>query len=164
MVGLVQIPGMMARMSSEKEHLSIIGWREWLSIPELGIDHIKAKVDTGARTSALHTFGLELYDDESGLTRVKFRVHPLQKNEDFIVECDCPVLNQRSVKDSGGHEETRPFIRMPICLGSHTWDAEISLTNRDNMKFRMLLGRTAMNGKFLVNPQLSYQLSEPPTL
>lgn len=139
----------------------IIGWREWLSIPELGIPRIKAKVDTGARTSCLHTCGLEIYEDEAGSARIRFTVHPLQKKPDYSVDCDCPLLNQRQVKDSGGHEEVRPFIRIPVTLGSITWEVEFSLTNRDNMKFRMLLGRTAMNGRFLVNPGISYQLGKP---
>ncbi|MAS92487.1 MAG: ATP-dependent zinc protease [Verrucomicrobiales bacterium] len=151
-------------MTQESNSLQVIGWREWLSLPSLGIDHIKAKVDTGARTSALHTFGLEIYESDEGISRVKFRVHPLQDNEDFVVECDCPVANQKSVKDSGGHEEIRPFIKIPITLGPKTWEAEVSLTNRDNMKFRMLLGRTAMRGHYLVHPGISYQIGTEPNL
>jgi len=139
-------------------NLDIIGWREWLSIPELGIPRIKAKVDTGARTSCLHTCGLEIYEGQGGEERVRFTVHPLQRKPDYAVECDRPLLNQRQVKDSGGHEEVRPFISVPVTLGPLTWEVEFSLTNRDNMKFRMLLGRTAMKDRFLVNPYLSYQL------
>ncbi|MEX2581232.1 MAG: RimK/LysX family protein [Verrucomicrobiales bacterium] len=142
--------------------LRTVGWREWLSIPDLGIPHIKAKVDTGARTSALHTGGLEEYTDEHGDERVRFTVHPIQGNDDYHVECDCVVASRRSVKDSGGHEEVRPFIRVPVTLGTTTWEINFSLTNRDNMKFRMLLGRTAMVGRFKVDPALSYNLSSPP--
>ena len=148
-------------MNPTSSALDIIGWREWLSIPELGIPRIKAKVDTGARTSCLHTCGLEIYNDSRGEERVRFTVHPLQRKPDYSVDCDCQLLNQRQVKDSGGHEEVRPFIRVPVKLGDITWEVEFSLTNRDNMKFRMLLGRTAMNGRFLVNPDLSYQLGKP---
>lgn len=139
-----------------------MGWREWLTLPSLGIEHIKAKVDTGARTSALHTFGLEVYQDQIGNSRVRFQVHPLQRNEDYVVECDCPVTNEKSVKDSGGHEEIRPFITIPIVVGPYSFDAEVSLTNRDNMKFRMLLGRTSLRGRFLVNSALSYQIGPKP--
>lgn len=148
-------------MNPTSPNLDIIGWREWLSIPDLMIPRIKAKVDTGARTSCLHTCGLEIYKSSEGEERVRFTVHPLQKKSDYAVECDRPLVNQRQVKDSGGHEEKRPFISVPITLGPHTWEVEFSLTNRDNMKFRMLLGRTAMNGRFLVNPGLSYQLGKP---
>ncbi len=147
-------------MNPSSPNLDIIGWREWLSIPELGIPRIKAKVDTGARTSCLHTCGLEMYTGGRGEERVRFTVHPLQKRPDYAVECDRPLLSRRPVKDSGGHEEVRPFISVPIVLGRLTWEVEFSLTNRDNMKFRMLLGRTAMNGRFLVNPGLSYQIGK----
>lgn len=148
-------------MNPTSPSLDTIGWREWLSIPELGIPRIKAKIDTGARTSCLHTCGLEIYTDSSGADRVRFTVHPLQRKPDYAVQCDCPLVNQRQVKDSGGHSEIRPFILVPITLGPYTWKVEFSLTNRDNMKFRMLLGRTAMKDRFFVNPALSYQLGKP---
>ncbi len=148
-------------MNPTSNSLDTIGWREWLSIPELGIPRIKAKIDTGARTSCLHTCGLEIYEDNSGRERVRFTVHPLQRKPDYSVECDCPLVNQRQVKDSGGHEEIRPFILVPVTLGPYSWKVEFSLTNRDNMKFRMLLGRTAMKDRFFVNPGLSYQLGKP---
>lgn len=137
-----------------------IGWREWLSIPELGIPRIKAKVDTGARSSCLHTCSLEVYRS-GGASRVRFTVHPLTRRPDFTVDCDCPLSSERLVRDSGGHEEIRPFIRVPVTLGPHTWEVEFSLTNRENMKFRMLLGRTAMKGRFVVNPALSYLVGKP---
>lgn len=149
-----------SRVNLTSPNLEIIGWREWLSIPDLGIPRIKAKVDTGARTSCLHTCGLEIYESSKGQERVRFTVHPLQRKPEYAVECDRPVVNQRQVKDSGGHEEVRPFILVPITLGPLTWEVEFSLTNRDNMKFRMLLGRTAMKDRFLVHPGLSYQLGK----
>lgn len=132
-----------------------------MSIPSLGIDRIKAKIDTGARTSALHTFGLDIYETDSGEQRVSFRVHPIQRNEQKVVECDAAVIGSRSVRDSGGHEEIRPFISVPVVLGEHVWEIEMSLTNRDNMKFRMLLGRTAMRNRFVVHPAASYLLGKP---
>jgi hypothetical protein len=148
-------------VSSDSENYPVLGWREWLSIPSLNIPHIKAKVDTGARTSALHTFDLETYETDTGQERVRFLVHPFQDDTDTVVPCDCAVIGNRSVRDSGGHEQVRPFICLPVVLGDHTWEIEFSLTNRDNMKFRMLLGRTAMEDRFLVNPALSYQQSKP---
>ncbi len=148
-------------MSSTSENYPVLGWREWFSIPCLEIPRIKAKVDTGARTSALHTFDLETYVADDGEERVRFLVHPFQNNTDKVISCDCPMIGNRSVRDSGGHEQVRPFIKVPVVLGEHTWDVEFSLTNRDNMKFRMLLGRTAMEDRFLVNPASSYQQSKP---
>lgn len=148
-------------MTASDSSLSVIGWREWLSIPSLNIPRIKAKVDTGARTSALHTFDLETYIGAEGEERVRFSVHPLQGNTEKVIQCDCAVIANRSVRDSGGHEQIRPFILLPVVLGTHNWDIEFSLTSRDNMKFRMLLGRTAMEDRFLVNPSLSYQQSTP---
>lgn len=147
-------------MSPTSPEHPVLGWREWLSLPTLSIPHIKAKVDTGARTSALHTFALETYHSDDGTERVRFSVHPFQDDTDTVIECDCAVIGNRSVRDSGGHEQVRPFIRVPVILGPHHWEIEFSLTNRDNMKFRMLLGRTAMENRFLVNPALSYQQSE----
>lgn len=137
-----------------------LGWREWLSIPELGISRIKAKVDTGARSSCLHTRGLEIYET-AGAPRVRFCVHPLPKKPSLVAHCDLPLVDRRIVRDSGGHEEERPFVRVPVALGPHLWEVEFSLTSRDNMKFRMLLGRTAMKDRFLVNPSVSYLFGKP---
>ncbi len=149
-------------MTQENYRLPVIGWREWLSIPDLNIPHIKAKVDTGARTSCLHTAGLEIYTGDSGEERVRFQVHPDQNSVARVIDCDWPVATHKSVRDSGGHEEIRPFINIPVTLGEHTWKIQFSLTNRDNMKFRMLLGRRAMENRFLVDPIGSYLSSTPP--
>jgi hypothetical protein len=138
-----------------------LGWREWLAIPDLGIARIKAKVDTGARSSCLHTCGLEIYEDASGEKRVRFAVHPLPRRPNLTAECDRPLVASRVVRDSGGHEEERPFIRVPVVLGPYEWEVEFSLTRRDNMKFRMLLGRSAMKHRFLVDPTLSYLVGKP---
>lgn len=148
-------------MNTSDTNPARLGWREWLSIPELGIARIKAKVDTGARSSCLHTCGLEVYEDASGARRVRFAVHPLSRRTMHAVECDRPLVASRIVRDSGGHEEERPFIRVPVVLGPHEWEVEFSLTRRDNMKFRMLLGRTAMKDHFLVDPTRSYLVGKP---
>ncbi len=136
-----------------------VGWREWFSIPELSIDRIKAKIDTGARTSALHAFFVEPFD-EAGQQMVRFGIHPLQRRDDIEIICQCPVKDYRAVWDSGGHQEMRYVIETQIRLGERIWPVEMTLTNRDNMKFRMLLGRTAMYG-MTVFPDKSYLCGRP---
>jgi hypothetical protein len=132
-----------------------IGWREWLALPHLGIPAIKAKIDTGARTSALHTFSLEEFT-ASGRRMVRFGIHPLQKRRDIALFCEAPVLERRRVKDSGGHIEKRYVIQTRAVLKTVIWPIHITLTNRDAMLFRMLLGRTAIEGRFVVDPGRSY--------
>lgn len=138
-----------------------IGWREWVALPELGIDSIKAKVDTGARTSTLHAFEVEPYE-ESGVQMVRFGLHPIQKRTDLELFCKAPVVDRRWVSDSGGHREQRWVIRTPVRLGAIEWPLELTLTNRDSMLFRMLLGRTGMGRHFVVRPDASYLLGKPP--
>jgi hypothetical protein len=138
----------------EEQHT--IGWKEWVSLPELAIPAIKAKIDTGARTSALHAYQLERVS-KNGKDVAQFHIHPLQKRLDISVFCESEIIDMRIVKDSGGHQEERIFIQTPIQLGEKKWNIEISLTSRENMLFRMLLGRTGLiSGGLLVNPEFRY--------
>ena len=133
----------------------VLGWREWVALPELGIERIKAKVDTGARTSALHAFDVELVE-EDGQKIVKFSIHPKQKDLNAVIQCQAPLFDEREVRDSGGHTEKRYVIESSILIGSAVHKVEMTLTNRDSMGFRMLLGRTTMKGHYLVDTGKSY--------
>ena len=132
-----------------------LGWREWVGLPELGLPEIKAKVDTGARTSTLHAFELQTFS-EGGKPRVKFKMHPLQKDSQVVVNCVADIVDERFVTDSGGHREQRLIISTPLTIGPWSWPIEMTLTARDNMMFRMLLGRTAIKGIAMVDPSKSY--------
>ncbi len=142
-------------MTDGQNHKLCVGWREWLALPELGIPAIKAKIDTGARTSALHTFMVQTFRAD-GRLQVRFGLHPLQRRKDIKIICVADVVDQRIVRNSGGHKEKRYVIQTPMRLGDRQWPIEITLTDRDPMLFRMLLGRTAMQSCVMVDPGASF--------
>ena len=150
-------------MSSSRKRKSptrpAVGWREWVGLPELGIDHIKAKVDTGARTSALHAVRVRTAQVD-GIDVVHFDVHPLQKSTRPLVACQLPLVDERYVRSSDGTRELRPVVRSAVELGGLTWPIELTLTNRALMGFRLLLGRRALRKRFVVDPGRSWLRSE----
>lgn len=139
-------------MTREK---AVIGWREWLRLPQLGVDLIKAKVDTGARTSALHADDIRIVR-RGGRRFVRFTVHPKQRSRRVAVEAIAPLVAERRVRSSSGDSEVRPVIVTRVNVGGDEWPIEISLTRRDVMGFRMLLGRQALRGHTVVDPGRSY--------
>lgn len=138
----------------------IVGWREWIALPALGIDAVKAKIDTGARSSSLHAFDVEEFDRD-GVRWVRFVVHPLQRDVATTLRAEAPVLEFRQIRSSSGHTTLRPVVSVEIELGGQRWPIELTLAARDEMGFRMLLGRQAVRGRFAVDPGKSYVVSEP---
>ena len=137
----------------------IVGSEEWCSLPGLGLPAIKARVDSGAATSSLHAFNIVCFHRDGELW-ISFEVHPLQKDRSVVVRHEAPVLEQRGVRNTSGISETRYVIREELVLGEQRWPIELTLTNRDAMGYRMLLGREAMVGRVLVDPEGSHQLGD----
>ncbi|MGD9582766.1 MAG: ATP-dependent zinc protease [Lysobacterales bacterium] len=143
---------------------TLIGWREWLALPGLGIPAIKAKIDSGARSSALHVDAL-VEEQRSDGDWVRFQIQPRRRSRTprSGIWFEARIHARRPVTDSGGHVSQRPFIRTLVRIGEQTFETEINLTNRRGMLFPMLLGRTAMAGRFVVDPAASYLLPKPST-
>lgn len=140
---------------TEAVSLKALGWREWVQLPDLVDVPIKAKVDTGAKTSSLHAFFIEPYAKD-GKPWVKFLLHPNQNDNELVVECHAAVSDRRQVSDSGGHKEDRYVIESTILLGKEILIAELTLTDRDSMSFRMLLGRNLLRGAYIVDSASSF--------
>lgn len=145
-------------MSLSRE-LPLIGWREVISLPQLNIPEIKVKIDTGARSSALHTYAIQYYDQQ-GQAMIRFWAHPYQNNTQYSIEATAQLLEMRKVRNSGGVAQLRPVVETIVELGERKWSIELTLTNRDVMGFRMLLGRQAVRNQFLVDPRHSYLQSK----
>lgn len=147
---------------TEPDHSSTVaGWREWVSLPGLGVDWIKVKLDTGARSSAIHAFDLEeRYDGDAHL--VRFSIHPWQRSEEDAVVVEAPVLEKRAVRSSNGQSEDRLVVPLTVRLMGQEIVTDVTLSNRDEMGFRMLIGRSALEQGILVDSARSYLGPRPP--
>ena len=138
----------------------VIGWREWVALPRLGVGRIKVKVDTGARSSSIHVTDIQTYT-RAGKRFARFCIHPLQRNSRSAVETHAEIIAQRTVRDSGGKQHLRYFIQTDVELMGERFPIVLSLASRDVMGFRMLLGRQAVRRRFLVDPLSLIHISEP---
>ena len=145
-------PSVLVRRTRHVDDVPVVGWREWLGLPTLGI---KAKIDTGARTSAIHAYNVQRFT-ERGAPHVSFVVRPEQRRNDPAISCSAEVRDERLVRSSSGHQEQRYIVEIPASLGGHIWPIEVSLADRDPLGFRMLLGREAVRRRFLVDPDRSF--------
>ncbi|MEQ8852024.1 MULTISPECIES: ATP-dependent zinc protease [Gimesia] len=145
----------------QKSDPAVIGWREWISLPDLGIGLIKAKVDTGARSSSLHAYDLHRFERDQE-EWIRFKVHPVQRRTHEVVEAEARIFEYRSVRSSSGKATMRPVIVTNIELLGFNWPVELTLANRDEMGFRMLLGREAFRQRFFVDAGKSYYGGKPP--
>ena len=149
------------RKRSPRKPPPALGWREWVGLPEHGLEWVKAKVDTGARTSSLHAAGLHTFELENR-EWVRFSIYPWQRSTTDAIQIEARVLDRRRVRSSSGTTERRPVVVLPVRMGNKIYDVEFTLTRRDEMGFRMLLGRQALRGRFLVDTGRSYLLGQPP--
>ncbi|MFT5301269.1 MAG: hypothetical protein ACI87E_002401 [Mariniblastus sp.] len=140
--------------------LPVIGWREWIKLPDFETPRIKAKVDTGARSSSLHASDIHRFDRD-GVTYVRFNIHPYHRRPERFVTAESKVIDFRKVRSSSGAISNRPVISTAISLLGQTWDVELTLASREEMGFRMLLGREAFRGKFLVDAGKSFYGGKP---
>lgn len=143
------------RTRRRARELPVIGWREWLALPDLDVNAVKAKIDTGARSSTLHAFDLERFE-RAGEPWVRFIVHPVQRSTQETITTEAPLLDERHVRDSGGRQQLRPVILTTVELAGDRWPIELTLTNRDAMGFRMLLGRQAVRNRYVVDAGRSF--------
>lgn len=151
--------GRLLSMSRTRKPKTVVGWREWVQLPDMSSSRIKAKIDTGAATSSLHAFDLHLVERDSE-TWAEFEVHPVQRSKANTTRVSAPVTGFRRVRSSSGHSERRPVVVSSIRIGEDEFSIEITLTRRDDMGFRMLLGRSALRTRYMVDPARSYLRSQ----
>lgn len=146
-------------VAGKKAAPPLVGWREWVGLPELGAPRIKAKIDTGAKTSAIHAFRVQVVK-RGGVEYAEFYLHPNQQRKKPEIFCSAPVIDRRSIKSSSGQVEKRLIIRTRLSIGGREFPIDLSLANRDSMGFRLLLGRDVLRKKFLINPGASFLLGK----
>ena len=137
----------------------LIGWREWAAFPDLGVDRINAKIDTGAKTSAIHAFRPKVIETDDG-ELVEFYLHPRRRRKTPEIFCRLPLIDRRIIRSSNGQAEERLVVKTPVRMGEQAWPIELTLTNRDAMGFRLLIGRDALVKRFLIQPEASYLLGK----
>ena len=138
----------------------MIGWREWVALPDWGVPAIKVKIDTGARTSALHAFDIETFEAD-GVAMARFAIHPWQDSASDVVVVEAPLLERRQVRSSSGAAKVRPVVLTTMVLAGRSEQVEVTLTRRDEMGFRMLIGRQALRRRFVVDSGRSYLCGKP---
>lgn len=136
------------------ELLLLVGRNEWCQLPDLHVPAIKAKIDTGAKTSAIHAFDIKTIT-RKGKKYVHFTIHPIQGNNTVAINCKSCIIDERLVMSSNGHKESRYVIATSLKIGEQVWNIELTLSNRDPLRYRMLLGREALNNRVLIDPSLS---------
>lgn len=151
--------GVEKKKKQRKTPPTLIGWREWAGLPELGVSRIKAKIDTGAKTSAIHAFRVRTVKKD-GAEYAEFFLHPEQKRKHPEVFCSAPLIDRRAIRSSNGQVEKRLIIRTLLRIGDREFPIDLSLTNRDAMGFRMLLGRDALRRNFVIDPGASFLLGK----
>lgn len=145
----------MARIPKPRPSLPVLGWREWVGLPGLGVPAVKAKLDTGARSSAIHAFDIRTFR-RRGRRWVRFGVHPLQRDNELVLACEAEVVDERRVVSSMGTSQKRLVIVTDVAVGGAVWPIEVTLASRDQMGFRMLLGRQALAHRFVVDSGRSF--------
>ena len=145
---------------TRSDAVGLVGWREWVGLPDWGVEWVKAKIDTGARTSALHAFGVSSFE-RNGVTLVRFAVHPWQRSAEDETWVEAEQIDERAVTSSSGFSTLRPVVRTDVRIGEACHPIELTLTRRDEMGFRMLLGRQALKGRYLIDPSKSYLGGRP---
>jgi hypothetical protein len=147
-------------MTKHRSSPRLVGWREWAALPDLRVPQIKAKLDTGAWTSVIHAWDVQPFEKD-GHEWVRFVLHPRQRERKNSVQCAAKIVDRRNITASSGHRERRFIIETAIRFGFETWPVELGLTDRDEMGFRLLIGRKAMRGQFIVDPESSFHLGRP---